>query len=80
MVCTRVPQLLSVLALTGAVLLAGCTEFKDAVAGPDPEPTATAFVEALAAQDLAARPRCGWSVRATAGSRCGRPRSSSRPW
>ncbi|MAY97893.1 MAG: penicillin-binding protein [Nocardioides sp.] len=56
MVRTRVPQLLSVLALTGAVLLAGCTEVKDAVAGPDPEPTATAFVEALAAQDLTGAP------------------------
>ena len=52
MVRTRVPQLLFVLALTSAVLLTGCTEVKDAVAGPDPEPTATAFVEALAAGDL----------------------------
>ncbi len=56
MVRTRVPQLLSVLALTSAVLLTGCTEVKDAVAGPDPEPTATAFVEALAAQDLTGAP------------------------
>ena len=46
-----------ILALAGAVLLlAGCTEVKDAVAGPDPEPTAGAFVEALAAQDLSGAP------------------------
>lgn len=56
MVRTGVRQLLSVLALAGSVLLAGCTEVKDAVAGPDPEPTATAFVEALAGQDLSAAP------------------------
>ena len=37
-----------ILALAGAVLLlAGCTEVKDAVAGPDPEPTAGAFVECV---------------------------------
>lgn len=38
------------------VLLSGCTEVQEAVAGPDPEPTARALAEALAAQDLAGAP------------------------
>ncbi len=46
----------TLLLLATLPLVAGCTEVKDAVAGPDPEPTAAAVVEALAAQDLSAAP------------------------
>lgn len=34
----------------------GCTEVREAVAGPDPEPTARALAKALAAQDLTGAP------------------------
>lgn len=38
------------------LLLAGCTEVQEAVAGPDPEPTARELAEALTAQDLTGAP------------------------
>lgn len=38
------------------LLLAGCTDVQEAVAGPDPEPTARQLAEALTAQDLTGAP------------------------